>query len=287
MHQQRAGFVDAPGRALLAVAEHDLATLQHVAYLKARHKRRKAGLLEGQQGAHQGLGDLQQGARGVDAGHQLLQRRSRRRQPLLFGGRRDVHADADDGVALAADGSGLDQDPGQLALLPPEVVRPLQPDGRVQAAGQADTHRQRQAGPVGRRQRQAQREGQRGARGAVPPASEPASASGLRLGHQQHRLRLAGAGPAHEFRVGGIDLRQDLDGEAGQQGRNGLPDGFGRPAHRVHSPIPLSARPWSSLEAISAGAPGAAWGRARCHGSGHCRTSRGIRPSAWACSARR
>ena len=112
--------------------------------------------------------------------------------------RRDVDADADHGVA---------QRRRELAvsIRMPASLRcrrrshrsfgHFSRTSRVQALRHADAHRQRQAGPVGRRQRQAERKRQGcAARCALPLAPQPAAARGLPLGHQQHRRPCARRG---------------------------------------------------------------------------------------------
>ena len=134
-------------------------------------------LLKDLDGSYQRCCDLQQGFSRVDVRQQFL-------QPCRWRGkagacaRADVDSYAHHDIPAAAEAGRFDQNPGQLAPLPPEIVRPFQLQIRVQALNNAQTHSQRQAGPIVRCQGQAK--GKREITG--PLASEATPASALLLG---------------------------------------------------------------------------------------------------------
>ncbi len=287
MHQQRAALAGAVRCARGAVGENDSPVAQRVTGVEAGLERREAEGLEGLDGLHQGRREAQQDIPRRRLWQDFPQPGRRRGQPGAVA-RGDIDPDPDHRVAPRVAGlakaGGLDQDAGQLAIGQPQIVGPLELHARVQAFGQADAHGQRQPRPVGRRQGQPQRKGEGIARLAGPAPAQAAAPGRLLLGHQEGGLHLAGAGPAHQFGVGGADFGQDLHREAREERRYGLPDGFTAPKDVSPHACWRCAAPRGGVRTL--GRPSGAqftystcaWAPAGCPGSCGRRTSRGIRP---------
>ena len=229
-HTQRAvggdGFGNALDDGVAAQAEHaHRLAAQQVARRVGARKAGEALALELQGGAHQRQGHAVQHRVRFELRVDLAQAGKAMRQVALctpLRQRLHVQADADDDHAARADGDRLDQHAAQLAaaaraFVQPQVVRPLERDarrgaaglGRIERVGQGHADGQRQATPVARRQRQAEREGQRRPGGRVPDAVVAAAPDRLVLGHQQTGLRVSGAtaiGPASSVAAGAADL---------------------------------------------------------------------------------
>jgi hypothetical protein len=148
--------------AVRAVGKHDGAVAQRVARVEACLERREAEGLEREHRLHERPRDAREHAGRIDPGQQLVDAGRQGRQAVRTR-RLHVDADADHGIARrrrAARARRLDQDARELAVVDPQIVRPLEFDQRMQLLGDGDTDRERQAGPIGWRQRQAERERQ-------------------------------------------------------------------------------------------------------------------------------